>query len=103
MPGRINPNSNSQLAIKARETGKSTFIGSPCIHCGNRERRAGTSTSPCIVCDRERVRKAYAENPASRIAMSGAWARKNRDYLNAYKRARHQLKRESENGTHNNW
>lgn len=98
MSGKINPNSNSQLAIKARETGKSTFIGSPCIHCGNRERRAGTSTSPCIVCDRARNRKAYAENPSARMALSAKWVANNREYVNAYRRAQYQLKRESENG-----
>lgn len=91
---KVNPNSNVQLATKAQADGLMTFTGSPCIKCGNCERRANPVSSPCIICDRARIRKAYAANPSDRIAASAKWAKENQEYVNAHNRARDQLRKE---------
>jgi len=89
-----NPNSNVQLAAKAQADGLMTFIGSPCMRCGNSERRANPVSSPCIICDRARIRKAYAAKPSASIPASAKWARENQEYVNAHNRARYQLRKE---------
>ena len=91
---KINPNSNAQLSIKARNAGLTTFNGSPCIKCGCTERRVAKTSSPCINCDRERNRKAYASSSCDKLAASAKWAKNNREYLNAYKRAWYQMRKE---------